>query len=67
MMDWLVKMMGLPEHFLNSFDGLGGGSIQVLWFSERLKIKQSVNWLNEPISKKAQTCMSIYDLTGHNL
>ncbi|XP_044750517.1 aromatic-L-amino-acid decarboxylase-like [Coccinella septempunctata] len=28
MMDWLVKMMGLPEHFLNSFDGLGGGSIQ---------------------------------------
>ncbi|XP_045472271.1 aromatic-L-amino-acid decarboxylase-like [Harmonia axyridis] len=28
MMDWLVKMMGLPEYFLNSFDGLGGGCIQ---------------------------------------
>ncbi|KAL3282036.1 hypothetical protein HHI36_005239 [Cryptolaemus montrouzieri] len=28
MMDWLAKMMDLPDHFLNSSDGLGGGSIQ---------------------------------------
>ncbi|KAK7098977.1 aromatic-L-amino-acid decarboxylase-like isoform X2 [Littorina saxatilis] len=26
--DWLGKMMGLPEHFLHSHSGLGGGVIQ---------------------------------------
>ncbi|KAK9870420.1 hypothetical protein WA026_007991 [Henosepilachna vigintioctopunctata] len=28
MMDWLVKMLNLPEHFLNTSDGMGGGCIQ---------------------------------------
>lgn len=28
MMDWLAKILGLPEHFLNSAPGTGGGVIQ---------------------------------------
>ncbi|XP_056630309.1 aromatic-L-amino-acid decarboxylase-like isoform X1 [Diorhabda sublineata] len=28
MMDWLAKMLGLPEHFLNESEGPGGGVIQ---------------------------------------
>lgn len=28
MMDWLAKLLGLPEHFLNSSPGRGGGIIQ---------------------------------------
>ncbi|CAG9825355.1 unnamed protein product [Phaedon cochleariae] len=28
MMDWLAKMLGLPEHFLNDSEGPGGGVIQ---------------------------------------
>lgn len=29
MMDWLAKIIGLPEEFLNSSPGSGGGVIQV--------------------------------------
>lgn len=29
MMDWLAKMLGLPEEFLHSSEGPGGGVIQV--------------------------------------
>lgn len=29
MMDWLAKLLGLPEHFLNSPNGTGAGVIQV--------------------------------------
>lgn len=30
MMNWLGKMLGLPEEFLNCSEGPGGGTIQVL-------------------------------------
>lgn len=32
MMDWLAKMLGLPEEFLHSSEGSGGGVIQVRKF-----------------------------------
>lgn len=30
MMDWLGKLLGLPEEFLNCSEGPGGGVIQVI-------------------------------------
>jgi hypothetical protein len=35
MMDWLGKLIQLPQEFLNCSDGPGGGVIQVLWFAGR--------------------------------
>lgn len=29
MLDWVAKMLDLPEHFLNNHPGPGGGVIQV--------------------------------------
>lgn len=30
MMDWMGKLLGLPEQFLNCTEGHGGGVLQVL-------------------------------------
>jgi hypothetical protein len=30
-MDWLAKLLGLPEEFLNSNSGSGGGVLQVIF------------------------------------
>jgi hypothetical protein len=35
-MDWLGKLIQLPQEFLNSSDGPGGGVIQVLYLAGRL-------------------------------
>jgi hypothetical protein len=35
MMDWLGKLIQLPQEFLNCSDGPGGGVIQVLWLAGR--------------------------------
>jgi aromatic-L-amino-acid decarboxylase len=33
MMDWLGKLIDLPQEFLNCSDGPGGGVIQVPWLA----------------------------------
>ena len=35
MMDWLGKLIQLPQEFLNCSDGPGGGVIQVPWLAGR--------------------------------
>jgi hypothetical protein len=50
MMDWLGKLIQLPDEFLNCSDGPGGGVIQVLCSAVRL-IDDNVNTHHVCLSK----------------
>ena len=78
-MDWLVKMTGLPEHFLHSAPGDGGGVIQgsasesalvALLAAKSRKLRElgdqeSDQKLVAYFSKQAHSCIERAALLGH--